>query len=173
MKFDNIKENETPIMIDSAEPAKEPFRARLKPTISTLYNNEIYEYYITDTDDGKERIVSFSEMAQSAARATIFEKKLDEIRFIVEEYNNFKKKNNTPFIEKFSKYHLSYVAANYFYQYLKYYYGVEDTFSYFIENVNGYLHYFKEPWTHNIPEEEKPKEARPTKNKKFGRIKIY
>ena len=118
---------------------------------TTLSIVELYEEMYANGAEPSTHL--FPERIEAAARATISEKKYDEIKYIMREY--IKLRPATNIILNYSKFHFLYVAANYFYNYLTYFYGIKDKFSDFITNGAQHLHYYGEPWLYHRPEEQK------------------
>ena len=173
MKYENIAKNDNLIFMESAEAKNDGWSRRLTtyPSLTCLLESEAYEYYVVVEND-KDIVVPFAEMVQSSARRAISNKDIEEIKKVIRVC--IAERDEKQLIrESYSTYHIAYVATNYIYQYLKHYYGIEDSFKEFLENGSRHLHYFNEPWTHNIPEEEQPQKIPEFRRRKFGKIAIY
>ena len=173
MKYENIAKNDNLIFMESAEAKNDGWSRRLTtyPSLSSLLESEVFEYYVVVEND-KDIVVPFSEMVRSSARRAISEKNIEDIKKTIRvciaglEENQLIRESYTPF-------HIAYVATNYIYQYLKYYYGIEDSWNEFLESGSRHLHFLNEPWTHNLPEEEQQQKVPTFRRRKFGRIAIY
>lgn len=113
---------------------------------SNNYNiKALYNKYFEGTGIGND---CFGEMVISAAKRTIREKNIDDIKWVMREYNRLKNEENdlgklqTPI-------NFLFVAAGYFFDYLKYYYGIKDKWSEFLETGSQHLHFFNEEWLYN------------------------